>query len=185
MFNKKLLLAALAVLGTTAALVGCSGEEFEQNTSSYVAPEETMYIVGSHWNGWWNGVTTPEAGTKFSRSVEDSNVYEYDLTISEAMLADWVGFKFTASAGWDQQYGLEDVAFEECNQDFLNLLKVQDKHELKSPATNRSNVEFKDGALVAGTFHIEYRPFNFYSEETTNGAQYYTKKFVIEFTPAA
>ena len=40
MFNKKLLLGALAVLGTTAALIGCSTEpEFEQNTSSYEVPE--------------------------------------------------------------------------------------------------------------------------------------------------
>ena len=101
------------------------------------------------------------------------------------MASGWVGFKFTTSAGWGTQYGMEDVSYEECNEDFLNIIKVKDKTTLTGPTSNRSNVEFADGAATAGTYHIEYRPFNFESVEVEGGAGTLSKKFTIKFTPAA
>lgn len=188
MFNKKVLLAAVLLLGTAGGLVSCGEEEFEQNTGEYVAPEETMYVVGSHWNGWWSQDAIkagPEQGTAFTRSATNSNIYEIDLVVTAEMAAGWVGFKFTASAGWDVQFGMEDVDYEGCNQAFLDVIKAKDKTTLTGPSSNRSNVEFADGAKIAGTYHIEYNPFNFESTATDNGAGNYGEKFTIEFTPAA
>lgn len=189
MFNKKVLLAAVLLLGTAGGLASCGEEEFEQNTGEYVAPEETMYVVGSHWNGWWgeaNVAAGPAEGTAFTRSTEDSNVYEYDLVITSEMASGWVGFKFTASAGWGTQYGMEDVDYAGCNQAFLDIIAKPNKNDLTGPSSNRSNIEFKNGgAEIVGTYHIEYRPFNFASTAVDNGAGTYGEKFTIEFTPAA
>ncbi len=190
MFNKKLLLSAL-VLVSLAGVASCStpdtGDDFEQNTSSYVAPEETMYLVGSHWNGWWDDAhkVAPTDGTKFIRSTEDTNVYYIDVEVTADMADAWVGFKFTATPGWDVQYGLEDVSFEDCNAAFLAAIKCQDKTTLTGPSSNRSNVELVDGAAKVGTYHIEYRPYNLKFEEVDGEAGTYTHKFTIDFTPAA
>ena len=180
MFNKKLLLAALAVLGTTAALVGCAEPEFEQNTSSYDVPEETMYIVGSHWNSW-NPATIASANPscKFTRSAENQSIYEYDFTVTQEMVNASCGFKFIGSDSWSVQYGMEDVDFENSNAAFVTM--AGSKENYKNGATNRSDIKVK----TPGTFHIEYNPFNFVTVETDNGAGNYTCKFTIEFTPAA
>jgi hypothetical protein len=180
MFNKKLLLAALAVLGTTAALVGCAEPEFEQNTSSYEVPEETMYIIGSHWNSW-NPATIAEANPscKFTRSAENQSIYEYDLTVTQEMVNAWCGFKFIASNAWAVQYGMEDVDFENSNEAFRQM--AGSKEDYKKGSSDRNNIV----VTAPGTFHIEYNPFNFVSVETDNGAGNYTCKFTIEFTPAA
>lgn len=188
MFNKKVLLAAVLLLGTAGGLVACGGDEFEQNTNEYVAPEETMYVVGSHWNGWWSEDAIkagPEQGTAFTRSEKNSNIYEIDLVVTAEMAAGWVGFKFTAQAGWAVQYGMEDVDYDGCNKAFLDIIAKPNKNDLTGPSSNRSNIEFKSGANVAGTYHIEYSPFNFASTTVDNGAGTYGEKFTIQFTPAA
>ena len=180
MFNKKLLLGALAVLGTTAALIGCSTEpEFEQNTSSYEVPEETMYIIGSHWNSWTPAtIAEAEPSCRFTRSAEDPNIYEIDVTVTQAMIDAWCGFKFIAGNSWSVQFGMEDVDFENSNAAFRAA--HGNKEDYKKGSSDRSNIEVK----TPGTYHIEYNPFNFASVETDNGAGNYTCKFVIEFTPA-
>lgn len=179
MFNKKLLLSALVVLGTTAALIGCSTEpEFEQNTSSYEVPEETMYIIGSHWNSWDTAsIASANPSCKFTRSAENASIYEYDVVVTQAMIDSWCGFKFIASNSWSVQFGMEDVDFENSNEAFRNAYGPKDKYQ--EGTSNRSNVEIK----VPGTYHIEYNPFNFASVET--GKTTWSSKFTIEFTPAA
>lgn len=192
MFNKKALLAAVLLLGTAGGLVACGDNEFEQNTGEYVAPEETMYIVGSHWNNWWGDndkdgkLDQPvQEEFKFTRSAKNSNIYEIDLVVTAEMAAGWVGFKFTAQPGWAVQYGMEDVDYDGCNKAFLDIIAKPNKNDLTGPSSNRSNVEFKSGANVAGTYHIEYSPFNFASTAVDNGAGTYGEKFTIQFTPAA
>ena len=55
---------------------------------------------------------------------------------------------------------------------------------MTNPPANRTNVQFKEGALVPGKFIIKYYPLNSEDKEmTTNGSEYYTNQIVIEFIP--
>ena len=147
--------------------------------------DSEIYIIGSHWNGW-NVDTIKEAAPslRFEKSAEDPEVYVYETYITEEMVATWVGFKFVTDNTWNTQFGLEDVDFENSNQAFLDLLEVSNKDELTNPPANRTNVQFKEGALVPGKFIIKYYPLNSEDKEmTTNGSEYYTNQIVIEFIP--
>lgn len=187
MFNKKVLLAAVLLLGTAGGLVACgeeAGNEFEQNTDESQFEEAAMYVIGSHWNGWSESTIKEAEGCKFTKSATIPNCLEIDIVVTEAMMeeADYIGFKFIASNSWTAQYGMEDIDYTKSNDAFKNLYKnedgtVKDKTSWSEGSSNRSNIEVK----AAGTYHVEYYPLNFDNITLPNGNSH-SNKFVITYT---
>ncbi len=177
MFSKtKMLLCAVALVG----LVGCSGsgDEFEQNNSQYVAPEETMYVIGSHWNSWTpDTIAEANPSCKFLRQGETS-IYYYDFEVTDTMATESPMFKFIAGSSWDVQYGMEDVDFDACNDAFKALFPGKTKEDWKEGTGNRSNIELTGDCV--GSYHITYNPYDLRSDDEGRGF-----KFVINFTAAA
>ncbi len=176
MFSKtKMLLCAVALVG----LVGCSGsgDEFEQNNSHYVAPEETMYIIGSHWNDWTpDTIKDADPSCKFLRQGE-TNIYYYDFEVTDEMATEGPMFKFIAGPSWDIQYGMEDVDLDACNAAFKALFPGKTKEDW-SEEKNRSNINLTGDCV--GSYHIVYNPYDLRTDDGGRGF-----KFVINFTPAA
>lgn len=200
MAKKKILAGLLSFICAATLLVSC-GEptpvedpnEFEQNTEEIPA-NINMYIIGSHWNSWDPG-TIDKANPSCAFEIDPTSSglgvkYTFSIEVTQDMVNAWCGFKFIASPAWTSQFGMEDVDFSKCNEDFLKLVvgdkngdgkfDVQDKYAaFKEGTSNRNNIV----ATAAGKYEIEYYPYNF-SSETVEGVLY-QNKFAIEFTPAA
>lgn len=183
MFKKtKTLFCGLAAL---LLLAGCGGQgttndnddDFNQNKDPH-GQGFTMYVVGSDWNNWDPPTITEAEGCAFKKD-EATGLYTIDLVITEEMAAvdRFCAFKFISSNSWSSQYGMEDLNWEKCDDTFKNQYKEKNPDLKKTywheGTSNRSNIE----AYVAGTWHIEYNPANFTSEEV-DGVPY-TNKFTI------
>ena len=202
---KKLFIGLFVLLGLFA-LAACNQDsepaapsindgEFDQNEETYI-PDIKMYVIGGYWNSW-NPETIADANPSCT-FVKDENSagldtkYTYSVVITDAMVAEnenGVEFKFLGTNSWSVQFGMEDVDFDKCNAAFLALFEDQngdgkvdnaDKAEIYTgPTTNRTGYRAK----VAGTYVIEYYPYNFESNQTD--VTTYTCKLVVNFTPAA
>ena len=187
MFNKKLLLILassmlLVACGTKPAASSSDGQDYEQASSTDTEGYQ-MYIVGSHWNSWTPG-TIKEANPSCTfQKVEGSPKLKYDATITQAMVDAWCGFKFIAGASWNEQYGLEDIDIENCNDAFKTLVGYTDMEAWRSAhkegTSNRSNVV----VTAPGTLHIEYDPINF-KTDSIDGTSF-SYHFVLNFTAVA
>ena len=198
---KKLFIGLFVLLGMFS-LVACGGQEdeqtqdpatvypedeFEQNPETFV-PDIKMWVVGSHWNGWDpTTLTDAQAFVKDENSAGLDTKYVYTVTVDQAMIDAWCGFKMVGALGWSPQYGMEDVDFEKSNQAFIDMIgdknedgvcDAKDKYGFAEGVSNRNNIV----VTTPGTLVIEYYPYNFASEEV-NGVPY-ACKFVVTFTPA-
>lgn len=191
---KKLFIGLFVLLGLFA-LVSCGEEEapadeFEQNEETFV-PDINMWVVGSHWNSW--DPTTLDKANPSCAFVKDetseglNTKYTYTLTVDQAMIDAWCGFKMVGALGWSPQYGMEDVDFEKSNQAFLDMVgdknedgvcDAKDKYAFAEGVSNRNNIV----VTAPGTLVIEYYPYNFAAEEVEGVP--YSCKFVVTFTPA-
>lgn len=188
---KKFFAGLLTLLCLATLLVSC-GPEFEQNTDEIPA-NINMYIIGSHWNSWDPGtIEKANPSCAFVVDPESSGLevkYTYTITVTQAMIDAWCGFKFIATPGWESQFGMEDVDYSKSNEAFIKEVvgdknndgkcDINDKYTFKEGTSNRNNVV----ATKPGTYVIEYYPYNF-SSETVNGVLY-QNKFAVLFTPAA
>ncbi len=201
MVNKitKLLLLPLCAAAVLGAAVGCGGttssseDEFDVN-SSPTRENFDMWIVGSDWASW----TPAEVGEEQQFERQSDGSYKYTVTITTEKDESWWGFKFIASNTWTTQFGMEDIDYEKCNDEFKALVKTTNgintyeeyKAKWKEGTGNRSNVSFCQHQAAdetydhagAGTYEIIYNPANFESEEANSTT--YSHKFVINFTQA-
>ena len=189
----------LLVLGAAFVLVGCNqpqqkaadeGMDYDQKTNPDVTPFE-MYLVGSVTD--WDPAKVAgelKEQTQFHK-IEGSAKLEYTLTVPDAS---WVGFKFIAAGSWSEQYGVEDIDIEHCNDAFKEVIGFGEgktyadldafRLHYKAPTSNRSNVGGDDFHLAAGsTVKITYDPLDFRSDSANDTT--YTYKFVLDYTAPA
>ena len=179
MFNKKVLLAAVLLLGTAGGLVACgqdAGNDFEQNTDTSKFEEASLYVIGSHWNSWGIDTIKEAEGCAFTKSATIPNCLELDIVVTAEMMKDWVGFKFVVSNSWNAQYGMEDVDWTKSNEGFTSQYPGG-KEQFTEGTSNRNNI----CPTKAGTYHVEYYPLNFDNFTLANGNSH-SNKLVITYT---
>ncbi len=196
MFKKKSLFAfGMATLALCGVLTACNDKEENPDDffeTSEVTPDGfEMYIVGSNWNNW-DTATIKEADPSCTFTKASSTEYTFNAVVTEEMNAGWWGFKFIADNSWTSQYGMEDIDYENCNDAFKAIVTAANpdvvdyasyQAKFKEGSSNRSNVSFPGTEGAVGTYTVKYNPINFDTVDANSIT--YTKKFVVDFTPAS
>ncbi len=179
MFKKVLALAVACVaLGLTAC--GGGGEDttsiddmFTVNTESFESPVLTVSIIGSRWGNWDPAQSAADENNLFE--FVDSSLYTKTFTV-----ANGDSFKVIVGGTWQEQYGAEDINWEDSEMKGMIEGELGD---FKQGTSNRTNFN----VVADGEVTIEFRPYDFTVPEATdengNPISDLKSKLTVKFTP--
>lgn len=171
MFKKVLtLVVATLALGLAACNNGGSGDDddmFSQNSDSFEVAPLTVSIVGSKWASWDPAASAADESCVFTRV--DSSLYR----IEDVEVATGDEFKVIQGGSWAEQYGFEDINWDDSQ---INGMIEGELGDHTEGTSNRTNFKI----VADGTVTIEFRPYNF--EVPLEGC---SAKLTVLFTPAA